>query len=139
MKLFGTFSGVFVPSFEAILGAVLFLILPMLVGAMGLWNMMIIVILANTATLATAFSIADCTTNLERIGAGGMYAVSKRSLGKAFGGSIGIQLFLAQAASIGFYCIGFADPLQKILFNVPFFKAVAESKLITPISKIARP
>ncbi len=126
MKMLGTFSGVFVPSFEAILGAVLFLILPLLVGAMGMWNMVIIVILANTATLATAFSIADCATNLERIGAGGMYAVAKRSLGKAFGGSIGIQLFLAQAASIGFYCIGFADPLQKILFNMPFFSAIAE-------------
>ena len=70
MKLFGTFSGVFVPSYEAILGAVLFLILPMLVGAMGLWNMLLIVLLANTATLATAFSIADCTSNLERVGAG---------------------------------------------------------------------
>ena len=33
MKKFGTFQGVFVPSYEAILGAVLFIILPGLVGA----------------------------------------------------------------------------------------------------------
>jgi len=119
LKLFGTFSGVFVPSFEAILGAVLFLILPMLTGVMGLWNMLVIVIFSNTITLATAFSIADCATNIERVGAGGMYAVSRRSLGRAFGGSIGIQLFLAQTASIGFYAIGFAEPLQEILIRIP--------------------
>ncbi len=122
-KLFGTFTGVFVPSFEAILGAVLFLILPMLTGAMGFWRMALIIIISNTVTIATAFSISDCVTNIERVGAGGMYAVSRRSLGRAFGGSIGIQLFLAQSASIGFYTIGFSEPLQSILANIPFFNS----------------
>lgn len=121
VKKFGTFQGVFVPSFEAILGAVLFLILPGLVGNVGVVSMMIIIVLANTITLATSFSIADCTTNLHRIGAGGMYAIANRSLGKAFGGSIGIQLFLAQASCIGFYVLGFAKPLQPILATLPFY------------------
>lgn len=119
MKKFGTFQGVFVPSYEAILGTVLFILLPGLVGAMGFWEMAIIVILANTLTLSTSFSIADCTTNLENVGAGGMYAISKRSLGRAFGGSIGIQLFLAQASCIGFYVLGFATALQPILITIP--------------------
>lgn len=127
MKKFGTFAGVFVPSYEAIFGAVLFLVLPMLVGEVGWSRMLLIVVLANTATFATAFSIADCTSNLNKVGAGGMYAVSKRSLGKAFGGSIGIQLFIAQAASIGFYAIGFADPLQSIALNFPFFAGLVET------------
>ncbi|MBN2737088.1 MAG: amino acid permease [Spirochaetales bacterium] len=131
MKKFGTFQGVFVPSFEAILGAVLFLILPMLVGALGLTNMIILVILANTITLATSFSIADCTTNLESIGPGGMYAISKRSLGRAFGGSIGIQLFIAQAASIGFYCIAFAEPIQPLLIQIPLLQNLFQSLNIT--------
>ena len=119
MKKFNTFSGVFVPSYEAILGAVLFLILPFLTAGMGFAGMLLIVILANSATVSTAFSIADCTTNLLRVGPGGMFAVSKRSLGKAFGGSIGIQLFLAQALSIGFYVIGFAETLQAVLVQIP--------------------
>ena len=127
MKLFGTFSGVFVPSFEAILGAVLFLILPALVGLMGLVDMLIVVTLANTATLATAFSIADSATNLERVGPGGMFAVSKRSLGRAFGGSIGIQLYLAQAVSIGFYCTGFAEPLQAYIVQIPAIEELTTS------------
>jgi amino acid transporter len=114
-KKFGTFKGVFVPSTEAILGTVLFLLLPMLTADVGLINMLFVVVLAHSVTLATSFSLADCATNLNEIGGGGMYALSKRSLGKAFGGSIGIQLYFAQAASIGFYCIGFAEPLQHIL------------------------
>ena len=123
MKKFGTFSGVFVPSFEALFGAVLFILLPGLVAKVGFLEMAIIVVLANSITIATAFSIGDCASNLENVGAGGMYAIAKRSLGKAFGGAIGIQLFLAQAVSIGFYVVAFAMPLQPILNNIP---AVAE-------------
>lgn len=122
MTKFGTFKGVFVPSTEAILGTVLFLILPLLVGDIGLVAMSAVIILAHSVTFATAFSLADCATNLNNIGGGGMYALAKRSLGKAFGGSIGIQLYFAQAASIGFYCIGFAEPLQALL--APFLQAM---------------
>ena len=122
---FGTFKGVFVPSTEAILGTILFLLLPALTADVGLYAMIAIAVLAHTVTVSTSFSIADCATNLNTIGGGGMYALSKKSLGKAFGGSIGIQLFIAQAASIGFYSIGFAEPLQPIfsvfLKNISFF------------------
>ncbi|HOJ28711.1 MAG TPA: amino acid permease [Spirochaetota bacterium] len=115
MKKFGTFKGVFVPSFEAILGTVLFLLLPALTVDVGLLPMLMVIVLSHTVTIATAFSIADCATNLNQVGGGGMYALSKRSLGLSFGGSIGIQLFIAQAASIGFYCIGFSEPLYPII------------------------
>jgi amino acid transporter len=118
MKKFGTFNGVFIPSFEAILGAVLFILLPILVADIGLIPAAIIILVSNFVTISTTFSIGDCASNLQNVGAGGMYAVSKRSLGKAFGGSIGIQLFLAQAASIGFYAITFATPLQEIFLAI---------------------
>lgn len=114
-KKFSTFKGVFVPSTEAILGTVLFLLLPTLAADVGLITILAIIIASHTVTFATAFSLSDCATNLDSIGGGGMYALGKRSLGKAFGGSIGIQLFLAQTASIGFYCIGFSEPLHPIL------------------------
>jgi amino acid transporter len=126
MKKFGTFNGVFIPSFEAILGAVLFLILPLQVGTMGIIPMIIIIFISNIVTTTTAFSIGDCTSNLQDVGAGGMYAVSKRSLGKAFGGSIGIQLFLAQSASIGFYAIAFATPLASILSQFEWFQGISQ-------------
>jgi amino acid transporter len=125
-KKFGTFKGVFVPSTEAILGTVLFLLLPTLTADVGLIPILAVIILAHSVTIATSFSLADCATNLNNIGGGGMYALSKRSLGKAFGGSIGIQLYIAQAASIGFYSIGFVEPLYPfiapLLSSFPMFQ-----------------
>ncbi len=115
MKRFGTFKGVYVPSNNAILGTVLFLLLPALTADVGLIAMAGVILLAHSVTFTTAFSLADCATNLNEIGGGGMYALSKRSLGRSLGGAIGIQLYFAQAASIGFYCIGFAEPLQSIV------------------------
>ncbi len=112
---FGTFKGVFVPSTEAILGTVLFLLMPLLTADVGFPVMLVIVLIAHTVTLSTTSSLSDCATNLNRIEGGGLYALSKQSLGSAMGGSIGIMLYLAQAASIGFYCIGFAEPLHSLL------------------------
>lgn len=120
-KKFGTFEGVFIPSIEAILGTVLFLILPGQVAQTGLVKMVFIILFAHTVTLSTAFSLADCATNLNKIGAGGMYALVRKSLGIALGGSIGIQLYLAQAASIAFYSTGFAEPLQPIIASSSTF------------------
>jgi len=114
-KKFGTFKGVFVPSTEAILGTVLFLLMPLLTADVGLIAMLGIVLLAHSVTITTTCSLSDCATNLNRIEGGGLYALSKQSLGSAMGGSIGIMLYLAQAASIGFYCIGFAEPLHSLL------------------------
>ncbi len=107
------------------MGAVLFLILPLLVGQIGLLAMLAVVLLANSATIATAFSLSDSATNLSRIGAGGMYALSRHSLGNAFGGSIGIQIFAAQAVSIGFYAIGFAEPLEPLLRDTSWMTSLS--------------
>ena len=79
-KKFGTFAGVFVPSFEAIIGTVIFLLLPLLVVQIGLFWMLIIVILSHTVTLSTTASISDCVTNLNHIGGGGLYAICKEIL-----------------------------------------------------------
>jgi amino acid transporter len=120
-KKFGTFEGVFIPSIEAILGTVLFLILPKQVAETGIVKMFFIILFAHTVTISTAFSLSDCATNLNKIGAGGMYALVRKSLGIAMGGSIGIQLYLAQAASIAFYATGFAEPLQPLIAASPHF------------------
>ncbi|MES0492011.1 MAG: hypothetical protein ABUK01_18600, partial [Leptospirales bacterium] len=69
---FGTFKGVFVPSTEAILGTVLFLLFPALTGDAGFLAMGAILILAHSVSLSTSFSLADVATNLNKIGGGGM-------------------------------------------------------------------
>ena len=104
----GTFAGVFTPSILTILGIILFLRLGFVVGNAGLGRALIILALANGISVLTAFSLSAIATNLKVKGGGDYYLIS-RTLGREFGGAIGIVLFLAQSISIAFYCIGFGE------------------------------
>lgn len=110
----GTFAGVFTPSILTILGIILFLRLGYVVGAGGLGRALLILVLANGISVLTSLSLSAVATNL-RVKRGGDYYLISRTLGHEFGGAIGLVLFLAQAISIGFYCIGFAEVMASIL------------------------
>jgi amino acid transporter len=107
----GTFSGVFTPSVLTILGIILFLRLGFVVGSAGLGKALIIMGLANVISILTSISLSAVATNL-RVKGGGDYYLISRTLGVEFGGSIGLVLFLAQAISVAFYCIGFAEAVS---------------------------
>jgi len=104
----GTFAGVFTPSILTILGIILFLRLSYVVGNAGLIAALAIIVAANFISISTTFSLAAIATHL-RVKAGGDYYLISRTLGLGFGGAIGIVLFAAQAISVGFYAIGFAE------------------------------
>lgn len=103
-----TFAGVFTPSILTILGIILFLRLGYVVGSTGLAQALLIILLANAISLLTSWSVAIIATNM-RVKEGGDYYLISRTLGPAFGGSIGAVIFLAQSVSVGFYCIGFGE------------------------------
>lgn len=106
----GTFSGVFTPSVLTILGIILFLRLGYVVGSAGMARALIILAMANAISILTSVSLSAIATNLKVKGGGDYYLIS-RTLGVEFGGAIGIVLFLAQAVSIAFYCIGFGEAM----------------------------
>ncbi len=106
----GTFAGVFTPSILTILGIILFMRLGYVVGAAGLKQALLIILIANLISVLTSLSLAAVATNLTVRGGGDYYLIS-RTLGLEFGGALGLVLFLAQSVSIAFYCIGFAEVL----------------------------
>ncbi len=106
----GTFAGVFTPSVLTILGIILFLRTGFVVGSAGLARSLLIIGLANLISVLTTVSLSAIATNLKVKGGGDYYLIS-RTLGLEFGGAIGVVLFLAQAISIAFYCIGFGEAL----------------------------
>ncbi len=110
----GTFGGVFTPSILTILGIILFMRLGYVVGAAGLGQMLLILLLANLISVLTSLSLSAVATNLH-VKRGGDYYLISRTLGQEFGGAIGMVLFLAQAVSVGFYCIGFAEVVVDLL------------------------
>ena len=118
-KRFGTFEGVFTPTFLSILGVIMYLRLGWVVGTVGLWKALIIIAIANLITVFTCLCVSSIATNM-RIGAGGAYAIISKSLGLEIGGAIGIPLYLSQAISIAFYVTGFTECWVSVFPQHPF-------------------
>jgi amino acid transporter len=128
----GTFAGVFTPSILTILGIILFLRTGYVVGSAGLARALIIIGIANLISVLTSVSLSAIATNLKVKGGGDYYLIS-RTLGLEFGGAIGIVLFLAQAVSIAFYCIGFGEALA----SLPLLAAHALSPRLIAAAAVA--
>ncbi len=107
-KKFGAFGGVFTPSILTILGVIMYLRLPWVVGNAGLFWALGIVIVAHVISVTTGLSISSIATD-KRVGAGGPYYVISRSLGLPLGGTIGLALFIGLSFSISLYIIGFSE------------------------------
>lgn len=116
-KKFGTFSGVFLPTFLTIIGVIFYLRLAWLVGNAGVGGAVVIIILAHLITISTSLSITSITTNMKVEGGGAYYLIS-RSLGKEIGGSIGIPLYFSQVLSVSLYVLGFIESVKMIFPDV---------------------
>lgn len=135
-KRFGTFSGVFLPTFLTIIGVIFYLRFGWVVGNAGILGALAIVILAHVITVSTALSMASITTNMEVEG-GGAYFLISRSLGLEIGGSIGIPLYLSQVISVALYILGFIESVQLIFPEVnATLLAVVVSIIVGVVSAI---
>ncbi len=109
-----TFGGVFTPSILTILGLVLFLRLGVTTGNVGLLPMLLILGGSTAVSVLTTISLSAIATNL-KVGGGGVYFIISRTLGPAFGGSIGLVLYLGMSVSVAFYAIGFGEAVAAVI------------------------
>ena len=109
---FGT-APVFLTSISTIIGAILFLRFGYAVAHVGLWGSLAIIGLGHLVTIPTVLAVSEIATN-RRVAGGGAYYIVSRSFGPSIGGTIGLTLYLAQAISIAFYMVAFAEALQPI-------------------------
>ncbi|MAA93810.1 MAG: amino acid permease [Rheinheimera sp.] len=112
--LFGTFAGVFTPSILTIVGIILFLRTGYVVGQVGLASTLLIMAAAFTLCLLTGLSLAVIATDI-RVKEGGFYYVISRTLGPAFGGALGLTLFLSISISVAFYVMGLVEVLNHLV------------------------
>ncbi len=105
---FGTFGGVFTPSILTILGVIMYLRLPWVVGNAGLYAALGVIAVAHIISVSTGLSISSIATD-KNVGAGGPYYIVSRSLGLPIGGTLGLALFLGLSFSISLYVIGFSE------------------------------
>jgi len=111
---FGWFGGVFTPSILTILGVIMYLRLPQLVGAAGLAQAIGFILAAHVVSVCTGLSISSIATD-KSVGAGGPYYIISRSLGLPIGGTLGLALFVGLAFSISLYVIGFSESFLALL------------------------
>ena len=111
--MLGTFGGVFTPSILTILGIILFRRLGYVVGTAGLLGALGMLALATAISVHTSVSLSAIATN-RRVRGGGDYYLISRSLGVEYGGALGVLLFLAQAISVAFYCVGFGEGIAAV-------------------------
>ncbi len=107
---FGTFLGVYTPSILTILGLIMYLRFGWVVGNVGLYKTIMIVLMASSITFITGLSASAIATNI-KVGVGGEYYMISRSLGLEPGGAIGIPLYLCRTLSVTFYSFGLAEAL----------------------------
>ncbi|OFY40691.1 MAG: hypothetical protein A2X18_11575 [Bacteroidetes bacterium GWF2_40_14] len=107
-KKFGAFGGVFTPSILTILGVIMYLRLPWIVGQAGLWATLGIIFVAHIISGSTGLSVASIATD-KKVETGGTYFIISRSLGLPIGGTLGWALFVGLSFSVSLYLIGFAE------------------------------
>jgi len=117
IKGFGTFGGVFVPNILTILGVIMYLRMGWVVGNAGLFNTLVILLIANSITLLTALSMSSIATNM-KVKGGGAYFMISRSFGAEAGGGVGIPLYIAQTIGIGLYLVGFSESVVSLFPGV---------------------
>lgn len=105
---FGTFSGVFTPAILTILGVIMYLRLPWIVGQAGLYMSIGIIVVAHIISVTTGLSVASIATD-KRVKTGGVYYMISRSLGLPIGGTLGLALFIGLSFSVSLYLIGFSE------------------------------
>ena len=75
-------------------------------------------LLAISISVLTSISLSAIATN-RKVRGGGDYYIISRSLGVEYGGALGLLLFVAQAVSVAFYCIGFGEAVTSIAGGDP--------------------
>ncbi|MDD3875534.1 MAG: amino acid permease [Bacteroidales bacterium] len=108
IKKLRTFGGVFVPSLLTILGVILYMRLPWIVGNAGLYATLGIILVAHIISVTTGLSISSIATD-KKVETGGTYFMISRSLGLPIGGTLGLALFVGLSFSTSLYLIGFSE------------------------------
>lgn len=114
---FGAFGGVFTPSILTILGVIMYMRLPMIIGQAGLWATIGIILIAHIISISTGLSVSSIATD-KKVKAGGTYYIISRSMGLPIGGTLGLALFVGLSFSVSLYLIGFAESFLGV-WNIP--------------------
>ncbi|XP_041064539.1 solute carrier family 12 member 9 [Carcharodon carcharias] len=131
-KKLSTFFGVVIPTLLSMFSVVLFLRLGFVVGQAGLYQSILMFIVAYFIISMTVLSVCAISTN-GALDAGGAYYMISRALGPEFGGSIGIMFFFANICGSALYVLGLVESIVDI-FGFPPTGQTTSSTQVLPQS-----
>jgi len=118
----GTVMGVVFPCCANILGVLLFLRGPWIVGLAGIGQAAALVGICCLCTFVTALSLSAVSTN-GKIRGGGSYFLISRSLGPSIGAGVGLCFFFANSMGAALYIIGTVEAWDVVQPEFNFFHA----------------
>uniref|UniRef100_A0A8C4DFE0 Solute carrier family 12 member 9 n=1 Tax=Dicentrarchus labrax TaxID=13489 RepID=A0A8C4DFE0_DICLA len=124
----GVVFGVVMPTLLSMFSVVVFLRIGFVVGQAGLYEAVVMFLVAYLIITMTVLSVCAISTN-GALDAGGAYYMISRALGPEFGGSIGIMFFFANVCGSALYVLGLVEAIMAN-FGIP--EAVAGLYQVLP-------
>jgi amino acid transporter len=119
----GTFRGVILPCLQSnMLGAILFIRLPWIVGEVGILQSTVIVFLSVVSVLLTSTSLSAIVTNGKLSKTGSLYYVLRKNIGLELGGSVGVMYTIGKLLACAMYCLGAAEAFMLAIGQHGSFK-----------------
>ncbi|XP_008424401.1 solute carrier family 12 member 9 [Poecilia reticulata] len=116
-KKLSVFFGVVVPTLLSMFSVVVFLRIGFVVGQAGLYQAILMFVVAYFIISMTVLSVCAISTN-GALDAGGAYYMISRALGPEFGGSIGIMFFFANVCGSALFVLGLVEAIMGT-FGIP--------------------
>eukprot|EP00835_Amoeboradix_gromovi_P005068 NODE_443_length_8546_cov_0.160057.p2 type:complete len:824 gc:universal NODE_443_length_8546_cov_0.160057:1530-4001(+) len=110
----GSFRGVFLPCICSIIGFILFTRFGYVVGEAGVFNSLVLTILASTSICMTVLSTSAILSN-GNFKSKNIYYIVSKTLGNEFGGALGISFYLANIFGLAFYVSGLTETFIVVL------------------------
>ncbi|XP_043541879.1 solute carrier family 12 member 9-like isoform X1 [Chiloscyllium plagiosum] len=135
-KKLSTFFGVVVPTLLSMFSVVVFLRIGFVIGQAGLYQSILMYVVAYFIISMTVLSVCAISTN-GALDAGGAYYMISRALGPEFGGSIGIMFFFANICGSALYVLGLVESIVDIFGLSPTGRLVSLNNGLNSVSDFA--
>lgn len=107
---FGTIRGILMPCLQSnMVGAILFIRLPWIVGHLGIVLTCVVVGLSVISVGLTLLSLNAIVTNGKMVRSGSLYQVLRKNVGVEVGGGIGLVYVFCKVIMCAMYCLGAAE------------------------------